>query len=160
MSATESAYLVSYTVGSEQREDVFTERWRAEAFAKELDASSNGKLVSLYEAADTPSPLHDCEEWAMEGIGCAHCNPIAQQNRDGRHSLLRRAESVEAALAALRGALTAKAEEWRKEAAKEQRVSFCADELDALVSATPAGATPPEPPSVPWKTSPTEKEQD
>jgi hypothetical protein len=32
--------------------------------------------------------------------------------------------------------------EWRREAAEEQRVSFCADELEAALSAVPVGQCP------------------
>lgn len=35
---------------------------------------------------------HDCEAWAMEGIGCAICNPAASE----RQRLIERAESAEA----------------------------------------------------------------
>lgn len=45
-----------------------------------------------------------------------------------------RAEKAEAERDTARAALHALAAKWRDEAATEQRVSFCADELDAVLA--------------------------
>lgn len=58
-------------------------------------------LEAAYRLGLSASPPHDCEAWGMEGLGCAHCNPAAQSSRDGRHSLLARAEKAEAEVARL-----------------------------------------------------------
>lgn len=48
-----------------------------EALGKELREFRDiaGALAS--PPAEDELQRHDCETWAMEGIGCAHCNPVA-----------------------------------------------------------------------------------
>lgn len=44
---------------------------------------------------------HDCEEWAMEGMGCAHCNPAAAEHGN----LVKKLAAAEARIAQLEQAL-------------------------------------------------------
>lgn len=90
---------------------------------------------------ETTGPVHVCEDWRMEGMGCRHCNPLAKNvwNIDQANQLL----------TACRALVT----QWREEAntrrvnvpsgliatvtwTEAQSIDECADALDAILKET------------------------